>query len=284
MDLSVIIVNYNSAQFIVRCLTSIEVYMKDVEHEVCVVDNASTDGSLSLVEEEFPYVKIQANHRNLGFAAAVNQGLEKSMGKYILWLNPDSELLNNGIVDLLQYLSINADVGILGPLIVDPDGHTQLSCRSFPSYETAFFNRYSLLTRWFPRNRYTKRYLLTDWDHNSIHEVDWVSGSCLLHRKEVVRDIGGLDERFFMYNEDVDFCLRAKKAGWKVYYHPSMQVSHHIGGSSRQKPVRMVIERHRSIWRYYGKHFRRNPIKDAAIGAAICGRCALELVRSSGKK
>jgi hypothetical protein len=281
MELSVIIVNYNAAQFIASCLTSIQTYIKDVEHEVCVVDNASTDGGLLLIKKMFPYVKLQENQRNLGFAAAVNQGLKKVVGKYTLWLNPDSELLNNGIVDLVQYLTINPDVGILGPLIVDPDGAAQLSCRSFPSYQTALFNRYSLLTKCFPQNKYSKKYLNIGLDRTKITEVDWVSGSCLLHRREVVDDIGLLDERFFMYCEDVDFCLRARQRGWSVRYHPGLRILHHIAGSSRQVQLRMVVERHRSMWRYYTKHFPRHILKDSLVAMGVSARCGLLLFRDS---
>jgi hypothetical protein len=278
MDLSIVIVNYNAAQFLGRCLTSIAAHLAGIEHEVCVVDNASSDGSLELVKRAFPQVQLVASGRNLGFAAGVNVGLRHTSGRYVLWLNPDSEMLDDGMAELLRYLNTEAGVGIVGSQIVDPDGGLQLSCRSFPSYRTALFNRYSLLTRWFPKNRYTRQYLFTDWDHSTIHEVDWVSGACLLHRRQLIQEIGELDEQFFMYNEDVDFCLRAKKAGWKVHYHPGMRVLHHIAGSSRQVPVRMIIERHRSMWRYYAKHFPRHPVKDALVSLGIGGRCGLRIV------
>ena len=281
MDLSVIIVNYNAGRFLPRCLASIEACLDGIAHEVCVVDNASTDGTRALIANSFPHVQLIANDRNLGFAAGVNRGLEKTRGRYVLWLNPDAEILDGGMAELLRYLKGEPDVGIIGPQIVDPDGGIQLSCRSFPSYRTVLFHRYSLLTRWFPDNCYSRHYLKTGWDHAGIREVDWVSGACLLHRREVLDDIGGLDERFFMYCEDVDFCLRARQAGWKVHYHPGLRVLHHIAGSSRRSPALMVLERHRSMWRYYAKHFRRNPLKDAAVGAGIWGRCAWRMAREA---
>ncbi len=281
MDLSIIIVNYNAAPYLARCLTSIESCLSGITCEVCVVDNASTDCTRMLIGNRFPGVQIIANDRNLGFAAGVNQGLEKTNGRYILWLNPDTEILDGGMTELLRYLKREPEVGIIGPQIVDPGGTIQLSCRSFPLYRTILFHRYSLLTRWLPQNRYSREYLHTDWDHTSIREVDWVSGACLLHRRVVLDDIGGLDERFFMYCEDVDFCLRARQVGWKVHYHPGMQVLHHIGGSSRQSPVLMAVERHRSMWRYYAKHFRRNSLQDATVGAGILGRCVLMMAREA---
>jgi len=281
MDLSILIVNYNAAPFLQRCLASIEERLAGIAHEVCVVDNASTDGSRVLIASQFPHVQLIANDRNLGFAAGVNRGLEKTHGRYVLWLNPDAEILNGGMVELLRYLHDEPEVGIMGPQVLDPDGSIQLSCRSFPSYRTALFHRYSLLTRWLPDNRYSRRYLQTDWDHSAIREVDWVSGACLLHRRDILDNIGGLDERFFMYCEDVDFCLQARRAGWKVQYHPGLRVLHHIAGSSRSSSSLMVVERHRSMWRYYAKHFRRNPLKDAAVGAGIWGRCGWLMVREA---
>jgi len=281
MDLSVIIVNYNAGRFLPRCLASIEAGLDGIEHEVCVVDNASSDGSVPLIASQFPFVQLIANDRNLGFAAGVNRGLEKTSGRYVLWLNPDTEILDGGMAELLRYLNGEPKVGIIGPQIVDPDGGIQLSCRSFPSYRTALFHRYSLMTRWLPGNRYSRQYLHTGWDHATIREVDWVSGACLLHRREVLDDIGGLDERFFMYCEDVDVCLRARQAGWRVHYHPGLRVLHHIAGSSRRSPSLMVVERHRSMWRYYAKHFPRNPLKDAAMAAGIWGRCVWMVAREA---
>lgn len=252
-----------------------------ISHEICVVDNASKDNTTAIVREQFPCVQLVVNERNFGFAAGVNQGLEKTRGHYVLWLNPDAEILSDGMKELLQYLEREPKVGIIGPQILDPDGHVQLSCRSFPSYQTALFNRYSLLTRWLPRNRFSREYLRTDWDHAEIREVDWVSGACLFHRRAVLKDIGGLDEGFFMYCEDVDFCLRGRQAGWAVHYHPGMRVVHHIGGSTRQAPVRMAIERHRSMWRYYAKHFRRDRFKDVTVGSGISGRCMWMTLRAA---
>ncbi|HLL77125.1 MAG TPA: glycosyltransferase family 2 protein [Pyrinomonadaceae bacterium] len=281
MQLSVIVVSYNTRGLLTSCLGSVERYMAGVEHEVCVVDNASSDGGAALVREMFPRARVLSSPRNLGFAAAVNMGLGATSGRYVLWLNPDAEILNGGISALLSYMEAEPGVGIVGPQLLNTDGSIQLSCRSFPSYDAALFNRHSLLTSWFPQNRYTRRYLHTDWDHMSARAVDWVSGACLLHRREVSDQIGGLDERFFIYMEDIDFCLRAGGAGWEVIYHPAMLARHHIGGSSRQAPYRTVVELHRSVWRYYAKHFTRSPLKDVLAGAAIWGRCAAMLCQAA---
>ena len=281
MELSVIIVNYKSAALLMRCLRSIETHLASIQHEVCVVDNASSDGSVTMVKDKFPQHGVIANPRNLGFAAAINLGMKHTTGRFVLWLNPDTELLNAGMPELIEYLAERPQVGIVGPQIVDPDLSIQFSCRSFPSYSTALFNRYSLLTRWLPRNRYSRRYLYNGWDHASVSPVDWVSGACLLHRRSVACDLGGLDERFFLYGEDVDFCRRAHQTGWRVHYNPALRVLHHIGGSSRQTRYRSILERHRSMWHYYTKHFARNPVKDGLVGAGIRVRCLWTVLQDS---
>lgn len=279
-ELSIIIVNHNSARFLARCLASFDPCV-DVPCEICVVDNASQDKSVEGVRENFPDVKLIANGRNLGFAAAVNQGLRATQAPFVLWLNPDTEFLEGRITEAVEFMKKNKDTGILGLQILNPDRSIQLSCRSFPSYETALFNRYSLLTRLFPQNSFSRRYLKTDGDHGAIQEVDWVSGSCCLHRRSLLETVGFLDERFFMYCEDVDFCKRAKMAGWKVIYNPCLKVLHHIAGSARHIPRQMILARHRSMWRYYAKHYRRNFFKDTAVAAGIVLRCLFKILTTT---
>lgn len=277
--LSVIIVNYNAAPFLARCLASLEAHLGAVPHEICVVDNQSTDGSAEMVRRQFPGVQLVVSPRNVGFAAGVNAGLRATRGRYVLWLNPDAELLDDGIAALLAYLEAHPQVGLLGPQIVFADGRRQSSCRSFPSYRTALCHRDALLTRWFPANPWSRAYLHLDWDAAAIRDVDWVSGACVLHRRQLSDALGGLDERFFLYCEDVDFCRRAWDAGWVVRYHPGARVLHHNEMSSRQAPYRAIVTRHRSLWRYYAKHFRRHPLKDAVVAAAIWSRCGYIMMR-----
>jgi len=281
-DLSVIIVSYNSAAYLDWCLDSLDRYLDGVSSEVCVVDNTSTDGSPDRVRRR-PHVQLVANAANRGFAAAVNQGLAATTGRFVLWLNPDSALLDAGVRGLLDHLEAHPEVGIVGPRILDPDGSLQRSARAFPSYDWAVGHRHSLLTRLFPNNPYSRRYLLVDLDPANPRDVDWVSGACLLHRRDLVTRIGGLDEIFFMYCEDVDFCLRARQAGWTVHYHPGLQVVHQVAGSTRQRSRAMLVERHRSLWRYYKKHFRRHALVDPVAWAAIWGRCGLVVAQDAAR-
>lgn len=276
MELSVIVVAYNAAEYLPACLRSLKRWLDGIEHEVCLVDNASTDGGPELALAVLPGLTLIRNPRNAGFSAGVNAGLAATSGRFALWLNPDAELSNGGMRGALKAFDDPA-VGVVGPLVRGADGRVQLSCRSFPSLRTALFNRQSLLTRFLPGNPFSRRYLRTDLDRSRPAPVDWVSGACLLHRRE----LGGLDERFFLYCEDVDFCLRARRAGWTVLYHPALEARHWGAGSSRREPVRAVWEHHRSMWAYYAKHFPRHPLKDAAVGAAIGGRCALRAVGSA---
>lgn len=277
VDLSVIVVSHNTRELLAECLDSLAEQLRGIAHEVCVIDNASADGSAAMVRERFPGVRLLAAERNRGFAAGVNAGLAVTTGRYVCWLNSDARLLNGGMAEVLAYLDVQARVGVIGPQLVNANGSVQHSSRGFPSYATAFSNRNSLLTRFFPRNRFTRDYLHTDRDHGVVQETDWVSGACLIHRRE----LGGLDERFFMYMEDIDFCLRAARGEWRVVYHPALRVLHHIGASSRSRPVRRAIVLHRSIWRYYAKHFRRNPLLDAVSAALISARCLVMMAEAA---
>lgn len=283
-ELSVIIATYQSEHHLGICLQSVARHLEGIDYEVCVVDNASTDGTAAIAAAAGEHVAVIRNNRNLGFSAAINVGLRNTTGRIVMWLNPDTEVVGGDARALLRHFDEDPSVGIIGPKVLNRDGTIQYSCRSFPSYETALFNRYSLLTRLFPKNRFSSKYLFSQWDHGTIRDVDWVSGACLIHRRSLIDAIGELDERFFMYIEDIDFCLRASRSGWKIRYDPAFQVMHHIAGSSRQVPFRMVVALHRSIWLYYTKHFRRNFLKDCAAGLVIWGRCGGMLARSALRK
>lgn len=274
MDTSVVIVSFNSRDYLRSCLCSVRDHTQGVEYEVIVVDNASTDGSPDLVAEEFPWVTLIRRGGNAGFAAASNEGIRAARGEAVLLLNPDTEFTGNVLPPMLDYLRAHPEVGVLGPKLLEEDGSVQLSCRRFPGFSTALFGRYSLATRLFPWNPLSRRYLMTDFDHNSTAEADWVSGACMMLPRRALGDIGLMDEGYFMYNEDVDLCRQAHSAGYRVVYFPEVAVLHHIGGSTATAPARSIIERHRSMWRYYTKWVRRNPLLDALTVGVIILRCA----------
>jgi GT2 family glycosyltransferase len=259
-DLSVVIVNWNTCGDLRECLSSI----RDEGAEVIVVDNASADGSRHMVEEEFPQARLIANTRNLGFATASNLGIEASHGRYVLLLNPDSEVRKGAFKALIDFGDRNPRIGIFGPKILNPDGSIQYSCRRFPNLKAGLF-RNTILGRLFPKNAYIRDYLMTGWDHNEPRDVDWVSGAALVIRREAIDDVGLLDERFFMYCEDVDLAFRAGQKGWRVAYFPEAVVVHARAKSSDKAVYRMVIEFHRSMYRFFEKHYKR----DASIPMRI---------------
>lgn len=279
MTLSIVIVTYNSRAFIDACLTSAREVVTALgadAGEVCVVDNASPDGTAERVRTAHPWVRLIESGRNGGFAHGVNLGLRHTTGRFVLWLNPDSRFLPDagaGLRDVMTWIDAHPRVGIVGGRLLDPDGSVQRSARTFPAYGAVLGARYSLLTRLWPNNPFSKKFLRSDLSYADEAAVDWVSGACLLHRRAVSDELQGLDEGFFMYFEDVDFCYRATQQGWTVHFHPGFSVEHHIGGSSEFAPVRMLVARHRSMWRWYTKHFRRFWLKDIVIYLGIWTRC-----------
>lgn len=284
MRLSVIVVTYNSRAFIGACLEGLRACLHGLSAEVCVVDNLSPDGTAAFVREHHPWVTLVASDANLGFAHGINAGLAQTTGTYVLWLNPDTRPTigaASGLAEWLHWMDAHPEVGVCGGKVLDPDGTLQRSVRSFPSYGAVFGARYSALTKLWPSNPFSSKFLRSDLTYDTPEPVDWVSGACLLHRRSVSDALHGPDDGFFMYFEDVDFCYRAWQRGWKVYFHPAFVVEHRIGGSSEHMPVRMLVARHRSMWRWYTKHFRRFWLKDAVVWAGIWTRCGwLSLART----
>ena len=273
LDLSVIVVTYNSARHIAACLASLGPALAGLHSEVVVVDNASGDATREIVTSQFPGVRLIARERNNGFAAGINAGLAETTGRYVAWVNPDSEVVDGQFRQVIAWLDAHPEAGIAGLRLVDAAGHVEPSNRGFPGFHSALGHRYSLLTRVWPGNPFSKRYLRTEADRKTDAPADWVSGAALVHRRSLAVQLQGLDEGFFMYCEDVDFCYRAFRAGSRTWYLPLVTLRHEVGGSSSRVKPAMIRARHESLWRYYRKHFRRNPLKDAAAYAGIFGRC-----------
>jgi GT2 family glycosyltransferase len=286
VDLSIVIVNYNTKALLGECLKSIYGQATKLTTEVWVVDNASGDGSVEAISRAFPKALMIANDENRGFSAAANAGLVRRKGRYGLLLNPDTVILDGAFDRMIEFMDAHEDVGILGPKIYDDreKKSVQLSCRRFPAWHTFISSRYSLLTRLFPNNRWSADYLMLDCDHNSVLEADWVSGSCMLVRSGVLDEIGLFDEGFFMFNEDVDFCYRARQKGWKVAYLPQAEVIHYIGASKGKVEPRLIVERHKSIQRYIRKHLVRNRLLTAVVQFFIFLRGGYLLVLNALKR
>ncbi len=251
-DLSVIIVNWNVRDLLRRCLHSILASLPACQLEIIVVDNGSTDGSPEMVRTEFPQVHLMANPDNRGFTAANNQGLAVARGRYVLLLNPDTEVVGDALETLVAFADAHPDVGVVGPQLLNPDGTVQSSRRRFPTLATALLES-TWLQPYAPR-RLLARYYVLDRPDDEVQDVDWVTGAALMARREAVEQVGPLDEGFFMYSEELDWCRRFRAAGWRVIYLPTARIIHHEGKSSEQVLPARHIHFQTSKIRYFRKY------------------------------
>ena len=256
-DLSVIIVNWNVRDLLRRCLRSL--YSSATESglavQVIVVDNGSTDGSVEMVRSAFPAVHLIVNRDNRGFPAANNQGLAVAQGRYSLILNPDTEIVGDALATMVAFADAHPDVGIVGPQLLNPDGTVQSSRRRFPTLATAFFES-TWLQRYGPR-RILEHYYVLDRPDDRAQDVDWLYGAAFMARREAVAQVGLLDEGYFMYSEELDWCRRFRDAGWRVVYLPTAQVIHYGGKSSEQVIAARHIHFQTSKVRYFRKYHGR---------------------------
>ncbi|MEP6757501.1 MAG: glycosyltransferase family 2 protein [Chthonomonadales bacterium] len=254
MDLSIIVLNWNTVDETRDCLKSISDFPPDCDYEVMLADNASEDGSREMVRTEFPDVTLVAHPINLGFCAGNNRAIPFTSGRYVFFLNSDTVMTPGALANLVRFADDHPEAGIIGPKLLNLDGSLQYSCRRYPDLGAGFF-RNTPLGRLFPGNRYTKDYLMSDWDHATVKNVDWVSGAALLITREMLTTTGGFDEGFYMYCEDVDLCFRVHELGKDVLYLPDSVIYHIIGRSSTKVPTRMTYYFHRSMYRFYRKHY-----------------------------
>jgi N-acetylglucosaminyl-diphospho-decaprenol L-rhamnosyltransferase len=288
IDVSIVILNYNTRQHLAACLDSLlaegstSLSGGPTTAEVVVVDNASADGSADMVAERYPWVRLIRSPRNGGFACGNNLALRQARGRAVLLLNPDTLVPPGGIGGLLDRLEAHPEAGIVGPKLLKPNGAMHLACRrSFPTPSVAFY-RLSGLGKLFPRSPRFGRYNLTFIAPDIPLEVDSVCGACMLIRSAVIERIGLLDERFFMYGEDLDWCLRAQAAGWTVRYEPSIVVQHQHGAASRTRALRTTFHFFRAMDLFYRKHYirRYHPLVTGAVRTAIYGALAISMFRA----
>jgi GT2 family glycosyltransferase len=259
IDLSVCIVTYKARDYLRDCLVSLRENSHCIQYEVIVVDNGSKDGTKELLDREFPNARFIENQTNAGFTRPMNQALKSSKGRYLLQLNPDTVVLQNALETMVNYLDECPDVGICGPKVLNKDLTLQKSCRRGESRPWAVFSYFLGLAKIFPDRKFFSEYHMSYMGEDQIHPVAGVAGSCMLIRRNVITQIGYLDERFFAYQEDADFCFRAREAGWKIYYYPHAQIIHYGGhGGSRVHPYRSIFEWHKSYWMYYQKNLSRD--------------------------
>jgi GT2 family glycosyltransferase len=250
LDCSIIIVNWNVCALLRRCLASVpEAAGPDVRYEVIVVDNASHDDSVAMVRAEFPQVRLLANPTNRGFSGGNNDGIRLSRGRTLLLLNPDTEMQPGALAALLATLDGAPDVGMVGPRLLNSDGSTQPSRRRFPTLATALLES-TPLQPYFPDHPLLRRYYLADQPEDQEHDVDWITGACMLVRRSVIEQVGGFDEGYFMYSEELDLCRRIKRAGWRIVYQPAAVVIHHESQSADQDVPARHLRFNRSKIRY----------------------------------
>lgn len=257
VDLSIIIVNYNVKSYLEQALYSIYKALEAIRAEVFIVDNGSHDGSVDLIKKKFPQVHLIQNQSNVGFAKANNQALKRVKGESVCLINPDTLVQEDTFRSCLNYLKKNAEVGAIGCKILNPDGSLQLSCRrSFPTPWVAF-TKVIGLSALFPKSRLFGRYNLTYLDPEKITEVEALSGSFMILRKKTIDQVGFLDERFFLYGEDLDWCYRIWQKKWKIVYFPKTQIVHYKGRSAEEAPLDNLRTFYNAMQLFVQKHFQR---------------------------
>ena len=254
MDVSIVIASYDTRDYLAQCLDSIRAGHEGVEHEVFVVDNGSQDGSAAMVAESYPEVELISNDVNLGFSKANNLALPRTTGRYVLLLNPDTRLKSNTLAEMVRLMDARPDVGMAGVKLRREDGGIDQACRrGFPTPVNAF-GKLTGLDRLFPRSKALGGYNLRWEDPDGEYEVDAVVGAFMFLRREVVDEVGMLDESFFMFGEDLDWCYRVKRRDWKVLYVGSQEILHVKGAATRKNPLEMNAHFHRAMLIFHKKH------------------------------
>lgn len=254
MKLSVIIVSWNAKSFLLECLKSVIEQTAQFDTEIIVVDNASIDGSVDAVRAGFPQVKLIKNTANLGFAKANNIGIAQSSGEYVCLINSDVTVLEGCIRNMADYLDENPRIGMLGPKILNSDGSLQSSCRGFPTLWNNLC-RALALDSFFPRLQVFGGNMMRYWRHDEIRSVEVLSGCFWMVRREALDGVGLLDERFFIYAEDIDWCRRFHESRWDVMFFPLAEAVHFGGGSSVNAPTRFHVAMQRANWLYWKKYY-----------------------------
>jgi GT2 family glycosyltransferase len=255
-DLTIVIVNWNTRQLLLDCLASLPAATIGVTSETIVVDNGSTDDSVAAVREHFPDVRLIVNTANKGFAAANNQAIRASDGRYVLLLNSDTIARPLALARLVPFLDRHEDVGVVGPRLLNRDGSLQPSWAMFPRLWTELVGRKLRLRRPY-----------RTIDGSRAYATDWIDGACMAVRREMLDSVGLLDESYFMYTEEVDWCYRIRRAGWQICYYPDAEVVHFGGQSSKRAATRMKAELYLSKLRFFGKHYGRT--KAIAFGLGL---------------
>lgn len=252
-EVSVVVVNWNTQDILRDCLRSIYEQGGEIDLEVIVVDNASTDGSVEMVKKDFPQITLIENSQNRGFAAANNQGIAISKERYVLLLNSDTVVLDNAIAKTAAFADSHPEAAVVGCRVLNPDRTLQPTCFMFPSILNMLLSS-TYLYKLFPKSKFFGRERMTWWNRNDIREVDVVTGCFMLVRQDAIKKVGSMDEQFFMYGEETDWCYRFKQAGWKILFTPFAEIIHLGGQSAKKKAVTMIVQIRKSILQFMKKH------------------------------
>jgi len=252
MKLSIVIVSWNTAVILAQCLDSIYANAPDGDFEVWVVDNASTDDSVSMLKEKYGQVKLIENEDNPGFAGANNQAIERCAAAYVLLLNPDTLILDDALNIMLGWMKSHPEVGAVGPHILNPDLTLQTSTYPRPTLGREFWRLLKL-----DKLRPYGVYHMEEWSETEPRPVEALLGACILLRRDLIETIGLMDEDYFMYTEEIDYCFRISKAGWGVYWLPAAKIIHYGGQSTQQVATDMFLQLYKSKLRYFRKHYGR---------------------------
>ncbi len=259
IKLSLLIPTLNSCTYLKKCLESVAQFPPAMPYETIVVDNASTDGTLEMLAVDYPEMQVIKNERNEGFTKPANQLLRAAKGDYLVLLNPDTLLKEDVFTSQIEWLEAHPEVGISIPKVLNGDGSFQAQCKRGDATPAAVFGYFLKLGKLFPDNRPLNSYLMSWLDEDEIAEVDAVSGSCMIIRRKTWEEVGDFDETFFAYQEDSDYCYRARQMGWKVMYVPISSIIHFGGqGGSKARPFNSIRQWHRSYFILYKKHFAKD--------------------------
>lgn len=256
--ISICMVSFNCCEVIEKCLESLQTALQKIPSEIFVADNASKDKTVKIITKKYPAIHVLKNIKNLGFSVATNQGIQKSSGDFILLLNTDTILKSDTISSMLKFIKTDEKIGIVGPKVLNPDGSFQYQCRRGYPTPLAAFAYFSGLDKIFPNNKKLNQYLLRSEPINKKMDICSGSGCCLLVRKKMINQIGPLDEKIFAFGEDIDFCVRAKNAGWKVIYFPESEIIHLGGkGGAQSAPLTKIWAIHQAMKMFYEKHEKK---------------------------
>jgi len=274
-DISVCIVNMNNRDLLEQCLESICRTTRQASTEIFVVDNCSSDGSAEMIQARYPEVRLIRNDRILGYSASQNRALQRCSSRYILVFNEDMLVLPGALDHMVAFMDAHPDAGMLGCRLLNPDGSLQPSCWPFPNLKSRFL-RALYLDGLAPAGRLSGVFYLGSWAYDSVREVDVIQGCCMLLRRELLQQVGLMDEEFFLYFEETDWCYRAKQRGWKVYFTPDAEIVHYGGQSTGRQPARMGVIYLQSLLKYFRKHHGR--VAASAVWSLSAIETALRLI------